>query len=333
MAALELEDDAAAALGLLELELQALGVLRVALDAVHLVQALLARLGLAGLARLRAEALDEALQAGDLRRLLVDRLAQRDVARGLLLAPLGPRAGEEARAAGLELEHRRADGLQEPAVVRDEDDGGVEREQRLLQPLQGLDVEVVGRLVEEQQVGLGGQGAGQRGAGQLPAGERLQLAVEVGVGEAQAVDEARGALAPRVAAQRLVAGGHVGVGVHRALVAGAHALLELAQLDLELDRLAATGEHVVAQRHVALARGTLIVQGHPRALRQHQLAAVDRRLARQHPQQRALARAVAPGDRHPVAALELERHAAQQRRAHHVLGQVGCDQDGHRRSG
>jgi hypothetical protein len=59
-----------------------------------------------------------------------------------------PRAVEEARAPRLELEDRRADGLQEPAVVGDEDDGGVDLEQRPLQPLERLDVEVVGRLVE-----------------------------------------------------------------------------------------------------------------------------------------------------------------------------------------
>ena len=63
------------------------------------------------------------------------------------------RAGEEARAPRLELEHRRADRLQEPAVVGDEHDRRVERDQRLLEPLERLDVEVVGRLVEQQQVG------------------------------------------------------------------------------------------------------------------------------------------------------------------------------------
>ena len=60
-----------------------------------------------------------------------------------------------------------------------------------------------------------------------------------------------------------------------------------------------------------------------------QLAAVDRRLAGQHPQQGRLARAVAPGDGHALAALELERDAAQQGLAGHVLGEVGSDEDRH----
>ena len=82
-----LEDDAPAALGRLELELQPLPVARVAFDALDLVQPLDARLRLLGLRRLRAEALDELLQALDLGLLLVDRAAERDLTRGELLAP------------------------------------------------------------------------------------------------------------------------------------------------------------------------------------------------------------------------------------------------------
>jgi hypothetical protein len=64
------------------------------------------------------------------------------------------------------------------------------------------------------------------------------------------------------------------------------------------------------------------VERDARALLVHEAAAVDRRLAREHAQERRLARAVAPGDRQPVAALELERHAPQQGLARHVLGEV-----------
>ena len=60
-----------------------------------------------------------------------------------------------------------------------------------------------------------------------------------------------------------------------------------------------------------------------------ELAAVDRGLPRQHPQQRRLARAVAPGQRHPLPALEPEGDAAEERLPHHVLGEVGGDDDGH----
>src|SRR5205807_1655426 len=68
---------------------------------------------------------------------------------------------------------------------------------------------------------------------------------------------------------------------------------------------------------------------HARALCEHELAGVDRCFAREHPQERRLAGAVAPGQRHPVAALELERDPAQQRLAGDVLAYVGCDYDRH----
>ncbi len=128
-----------------------------------------------------------------------------------------------------------------------EDDGRVEVEQRLLEPLQRLDVEVVGRLVEQQQVGLGGERAGQRGARELAAGERPQRAVEVVVDEAEAVDDRARPLAPAVAADGLEARLHAGVAVHRLLVARGHRVLQALELGLELDRLARAREDVVAQ--------------------------------------------------------------------------------------
>ena len=73
--------------------------------------------------------------------------------------------------------------------MRDEHDRGVEAGQRLLEPLERLDVEVVGGLVEQQQVGLGGERARERRARQLAAGERRERAVEVVVDETQAVDD------------------------------------------------------------------------------------------------------------------------------------------------
>src|SRR3954454_21164083 len=128
---LELVDDPPRALGLLELELERAVVTRVALDPLYLRQLLHAVLSLARLRCLRTKALYERLHARDLGLLLLDRPAKRHLARRLLLAPVGPRPGEEPRAACLHLEHRRADRLEEPAVVGDEHDRGVEADERL----------------------------------------------------------------------------------------------------------------------------------------------------------------------------------------------------------
>ena len=197
---LDLEDHAARALGRLEGEAERLAVARVALDALDLVELLLARLGLAR-ARARAEAGDEALELGDLGLLALDRAARAPAraapspSRQACQVPLKNFARPR-----LELEHGGADRLQEPAVVGHEHDRGVERLQVRLQPLERGDVEVVGRLVEQQQVGIAGQRPRQRGAGQLAAGERLQRAVEVLVAEAEPVQ--RRVDAPRASCSR-----------------------------------------------------------------------------------------------------------------------------------
>ena len=94
-----------------------------------------------------------------------------------------PRPGEESRPTALELEHRRADGLQEPAIVCHQHDRGVGARELLLEPLQGSDVEMVRRLVQKQEIGVAGQGAGKRATRQLAAGEGVQGPVEVVLGE------------------------------------------------------------------------------------------------------------------------------------------------------
>src|SRR6188472_3078483 len=165
--ALGLDHDPAAALRLQELEAEALGAAREQVDLPAQLGALLLeaadmrqlRLRALGELLLVAEALDEALEAGDVD---VDALRLRGgggEAGCLLAAPVVPRAGEVGRASGLELEHGGRDGVEEPAVVRDEDDGRVDRLQLALEPLETRDVEVVRGLVEEQEVGIAAEGA------------------------------------------------------------------------------------------------------------------------------------------------------------------------------
>ncbi len=182
-----------------------------ALDPLDLLEP---RLRLSRLRRLVAEALDEVLHAGDLRLLAVDRLAERDLARRLLLAPGVPGAGEEAGPPRFELEDRGAHRLQEPAVVGNEHDRCVEVDEVALQPLERGDVEVVGRLVEEDEVGARGQHPGKRGAGQLATREGRDLALGGGLVEAEPAQHGENAVAPAVAAAVVEALLGGGVGVH-----------------------------------------------------------------------------------------------------------------------
>ena len=114
------------------------------------------RLRLLGLRPLVAKAGDEPLEPLDVLGVALLRLRRRERAGRLLASPLVPGAREEDRAAAFQLEHRRRHRLQEPAVVGDEDHTRVERRERLLEPFEVADVEMVGRLVEEEQVGVAG---------------------------------------------------------------------------------------------------------------------------------------------------------------------------------
>ena len=62
-----------------------------------------------------------------------------------------------------------------------------------LEPERAFEVEIVGRLVEQQQVGLGEQGRGQRHAHAPAAGELRHRPGQVGVGEAEAAQDFGGA--------------------------------------------------------------------------------------------------------------------------------------------
>ena len=85
-------------------------------------------------------------------------------------------------AAAVELEDPAGDVVEEVAIVGDRDDRALVLGEVALEPGDGLGVEVVGRLVEQQQVGRAQQQAAQRDAAALAAGELR----DVGVGGRQA---------------------------------------------------------------------------------------------------------------------------------------------------
>ena len=106
--------------------------------------------------------------------------------RGALAHVLGVVAGEFDHAAAENFAHRGADVIQEIPVMADEQQRPLVFRQIALQPFDGLQIEVVGRLVHEDDVGLLQKQFGQRKARPLAAGEGAHLApVHVGL-EAQA---------------------------------------------------------------------------------------------------------------------------------------------------
>ncbi len=86
-------------------------------------------------------------------------------------------------AVAFEGEDVRGDAVQKPAVVADHDHAAGVVEDRLFERPQRIDVEVVGRLVEQEQVGAAAQQLGQVDAVALAAGEHADFLLLVGARE------------------------------------------------------------------------------------------------------------------------------------------------------
>ncbi len=100
-----------------------------------------------------------------------------------LLQPLAPRARESIVAAAIEnqlaiveMEDVVGHGVEDVAVVADDEEGSPPVAQEGLQPQGRFEVEMVGRLVEQQQVRLGEERGGEGDAHPPAAGEARQPA-------------------------------------------------------------------------------------------------------------------------------------------------------------
>ena len=101
----------------------------------------------------------------------------------LLLEPRGVVALERDAAAAVELEDPAGDVVEEVPVVRHGDDGALVVREEALEPEHRLGVEVVRRLVEQEQVGRGEEQPAERDPAALAARQRLDVAVPLGQAE------------------------------------------------------------------------------------------------------------------------------------------------------
>ena len=95
----------------------------------------------------------------------------------LLFEPARVVALERDAAAAVELEDPLRDVVEEVAIVGDRDDGARVLLEEALEPVDRLGIEVVGRLVEQQQVGVAKQQPGERDASLLATGQRRDVGV------------------------------------------------------------------------------------------------------------------------------------------------------------
>ena len=155
------------------------------LDAVLLDagDSLLDAVGHRRLRRLGAEAVDDGLQPGDLLALPGGDLGGAPLVLGagahvlrVGAAVLDERAGRRL-ARTVEMEDAGDRLVEQLEVVADHEQGAAVAAQEPEQPFLGVDVEVVGRLVEEQDVAAGEEDAGDLGTAPLTAGEHADREV------------------------------------------------------------------------------------------------------------------------------------------------------------
>ena len=173
-------------------------------------------------------------------------------------------------------------GVEEFAVVRDQQDAAGIARQILFEPEDGFEVEVVGGLVEQQQVGAVHQRARQVQAHAPAAGEAGDGAFQRVVGETQPVQQLRGARLGTVAVDGFVAVLRVEPG--RVVVFLGQCLFQQAQFGIAV-------EHELQRGHVGVG-DLLFDEGDGLAGLHGDLAAVRLDLAAYQAEQRGFAAAV-----------------------------------------
>src|SRR5262245_4629962 len=139
-----------------------------------LLEQLDAALYLRGLRRLVPEPIDEHLHARDLFVLLLLRLSQPIQHRIALRDVLAVIADVIRQLPEVEIRDARDDGIEKIAVVRDEDDRIRIRAEIFLEPVARLEIEMVGRFVQQEQIWTPKQQLGERDAHLPSAGERFR---------------------------------------------------------------------------------------------------------------------------------------------------------------
>ena len=225
---------------------------------------------------------------------------------------LGEVAGVAAQLAAVEFDDAGRHRVQKGPVVGDDQQRAAEVDQQVLQPEDCVQIQVVGRLVEQQHVGRGGQRLGQRDALAQAAGERVHLRL---AWQLQALEGFLDALLPGPAVQRLDAG------LQRIeIFAVGMGLVALAQR-LDLGHAQADGlEHRQAGLEDRFLRDVDAAQ----ALLGLQLAVVGLLEPGQDLEQRRLAAAVTADQAQALA--HLQRHGRVIKQGHMAVGQAGVEE-------
>ena len=269
------------------------------------------------LARLVAEAVDEALEMAPL---------------GVDAGLLGPRRGErlgiglrEARvvagvvgqAPARHVEDAFGHGIEQGAVVAHHQECSGIALEMIFQPRGGLEIEVVGRLVQQQQVGLDEERGGERDPHAPAAGEVRERRLLHRLVDAEAGEQARSPGRRRVRADLRKPG--LDLGTARAVRA--------LRLGDQGRAFPVCREHGRARR-LRPARHLLIDQAHGKPAGAEDRALIGLEPARDKAEQGCLAAAVAPDQPEPLACTDLRGHAFEEEAPIDAVGDVLQGQHG-----
>jgi hypothetical protein len=274
---------------------------------------------------LGAEAVDIALQVGRLALLLGGQGQVVGQALGARAFAGRVVAGEELQLAAFDGEDVRCHHVEEVAVVRDQDQRAGVALQPGFEPDDGVQIQVVGRLVEQQQVRPAHQGAGEVEAHAPAAGEFRHRTLEILVGKAQTVHQRGSARRCGVAVdlgQAAMQQADLFAGVFIVMVG-----FGSCQVAFDLAEFAVAVEHKF-QRGIGQRRRVLGNVGHDPARRAFEVAAVGMQLAAQQRKERRLAAAIGTGEADLPAGVHLQGGAGNQRVA--VAGKAEVAQQDHR---
>src|SRR5690606_36398774 len=218
--------------------------------------------------------------------------------------------GVRSRSLSLEVEDVISDAIEEHAVVADDEYRAVDIAQVLLEPERRIEVEVVGRLVEQPDVGGRDELPRQTGAAALSAAQSVQPLRARGFKiEAENVQHRVDARAERVAALALeavqLAIVPVECGLRRVL---RQRMRLLGERRLERDQLRELPRDRLVLRLHGTEVAVLVQQRDAWTAGARDAAARRLQLPREHAEERRLARAVPADDAPAIAASERERH-------------------------
>ena len=190
-------------------------------------------------------------------------------------------------------------------VMRDQDDAALVCFEVLFEPVARLDIEMVGRLVEHQEVGPLQQQFGQRDAHPDAAGELGDVAREILLAKAQAEQHRRRAAVGVVKAVALEFAEHIAQFLQRGVVSRPRMIVredffELDPAAIMLAHLGQRRERLIEHRTTAHFGRILMQIADAGALRARDAAAVGLNQFGDNPQQRRFAGAVEPDQPDPA---------------------------------